>query len=842
VVQANKIRSQAILVIAFVLLSCCAASGLWLAGQKRKADAWVRHTFEVKDDLSDVRVGMLRAEVYRRSYASSGTDHARAGLDGIRAELPAAIRALSVTTSDNPPQRARAAALGRLAMTRLHDAAETIRLRDSGRSEEATAALDSAASARKTTAIVKLIGQIRGEEERLLAIRLKKAKDLERPIQGVLLSSGLLVLLLALLVMRERRHRLVDLHEANMRLQADIARREVAERELALLAANATDAVLRLDLEGSCIYASPSVEHVLGIQAAALNGRTMSAGIDPADIDELRTFHQLLVSGTIERGVITYRAIRGDDPTDTVWIEAHSGLVRDPVSGQPREVIASLRDISERKRLELELDGARARAEAAAKTKSSFLANMSHEIRTPMNGVLGFADLLLHGDISEEHRRYAQLIVDSGRAMMRLLNDILDLSKIEAGQMQVSPEAIDLRHALRNCVKLIQPAAAQKELALELDIDEALPECVLLDGLRLRQITLHLLGNAVKFTDAGRVTVRAGIVAGSDGRAFEVSVADTGIGISLDRQAAVFEQFTQAEQSTASRFGGTGLGLAISKQLATLMGGSLDLISEQGHGTTFTLRLPLLAATLGKAGPTPGLAGSSVHRPLRVLLAEDHDVNQELMTAMLAQLGHQNVIVANGLEALHATVAADRDGPAFDLVLMDMQMPVMDGVEATRKIRAAGITAARLPILALTATAYADDVAACRQAGMQAHLAKPVQLADLAAAIGKWTATPAKPAAATAPAFTISPALQARFDARKAELAAFARGLSGASDDDGVRQLAALLHKLAGSAAMFNQKALGARAAELEEKLEAAAPDERAALIGAVIASLEAAA
>jgi len=839
----NKIRSQAVLVIAFVLLSCCAGSGLWLAGQKQKADAWVRHTFQVKDHLSEVRIGLLRAEVFRRNYLLSGSAQARAGLDGVRRELPAAVRALAEVTADNPHQRVRIAALAQLATSRLAAARQTVELRDAGRDAEAEGILMNPASSRATAAIVTTTHEIGEEEARLLAIRLEHAKNLERPTQVVLLCSGLLVLLLALLVAHERRHRLRALSDANMQLEQDIARREVAESELALLAANATDAVLRIALDGRCTYASPSIGHVLGLTVEVVVGRPIAAGIDEVDREEMLMFHHLLVSGTIERGVITVRAERADEPGLRIWIEAHCGLVRDAITGEPREVIASLRDVTERKRLELELDTARARAEAAAKAKSSFLANMSHEIRTPMNGVLGFADLLLHGDVSDEQRRHAQLIVDSGKAMMRLLNDILDLSKIEAGQMQVSPEPIDLRHALRNCVKLIQPAASQKDLPLQVNIDDTLPECVLLDGLRLRQITLNLLGNAVKFTQTGRVSLRAGGVEGSDGKAFEVVVEDTGIGISPDRQAAVFEQFTQAEQSTARRFGGTGLGLAISKQLATLMGGSLDLTSREGVGTTFTLRLPLIEATSDKGEASGARVGVSAPRSLRVLLAEDHDVNQELMKAMLAQLGHRSIVVGDGLQALQAAVEADRGEEPIDVLLMDVQMPVMDGLEAARKIRAAGISAGRLPILALTANAYADDVAACLQAGMQAHVAKPVQLADLSEAINLWAAAPAAAASSPLP-FTISPALQARFDARRAELITFASSLSSASHlaDEDIEQLAALLHKLAGSAAMFNQKALGARAAELEQQLETASADERSSLVSAVVQSLQAAA
>jgi PAS domain S-box-containing protein len=839
----TRMKPQAVLVVALILLSCCAASGLWLATQKNRASGWVRHSFEVKEQLSKVRVSLLRAEVYRRSYL---LDDARAGstLAAISRELPRQLATLRYMTADNPAQRDFAAALERVATARLAEVAETIKLQDNNQGAEAAMVMGSARSHRTTAAIIRLIDRGAAEEQRLLARRLKEAEEFDQPILGALIFSALLVMLLGLLVHRERRERVLALGTANEQLQADIARREAAESELALLAANATDAVLRISLDGLCIYASPSVEQVLGFDRNLLLGRPLGTSVHPDDREEMLAFHHLLTSGKIERGVRTYRALHATDPGREIWIEAHSGLVRDTVTAEPCEIIASLRDVSGRKQLELQLESALDRAKTAVRAKSSFLANMSHEIRTPMNGVLGFADLLLNGDLPPSQRHQVQLIADSGKAMMRLLNDILDLSKIEAGQMEVSPEPIDVRHAMRNCIKLIQPAALQKGLQLHVEVDDALPVWVLLDGLRLRQITLNLLANAVKFTPAGHVRLHARVVEGSADAMFELTVEDTGIGIPQDRQAAVFEQFTQAEHSTVKQFGGTGLGLSISNQLASLMGGTLDLTSEEGVGTTFRLRLPLIEASPDKAAlPVTSAKGTAITH-LRVLLAEDHDVNQALMSAMLSRLGHQCVVVSDGLQAVDAATEADSLPDAkFDLVLMDMQMPVMDGLEATRRIRAAGITATQLPILALTANAYADDIAACLEAGMQAHLAKPVELAKLAAVIQQWGSVSA-PQVIAAPGFAISPALQARFEARTAELAAFATALAASEQvgNEQIEQLADMLHKLAGSAGMFDRQALGARAAELEEQLEAAVPSSRGGVVRAIVQALEKAA
>ncbi|GEM_PF-1105099 len=847
-------RSQWILVAALALLACSAGSGVWLFGQKKTADNWVRHTFQVTDNLSRVRILTLRAEVYRRGYLLTGDPEARKNVEALRKELPGEIAALEDMTDDNPRQRERVVHLAGLIGQRMLETEQTLALRGANRAAEATSLLASDANKQETARMLALIGQIRGEEQALLQKRLAHARGYEGPIQLAGLISGMLVLLLALLISRERRERVAVLREANRRLHDDIARREVVEAELALLAMNATDAVIRVDLEGLIIYASPSTEQVLGLEPERMLGKRIGIAVAPEHQAEMFEFHHLLSSGELERGVITYRTHRMDDPSRELWIEAHCGLVRDPVLSVPREIIASLRDVTRRKHLELELEAARERAEAAVQAKSSFLANMSHEIRTPMNGVLGFADLLLASELPPEQRRHAQLIVDSSRAMMRLLNDILDLSKIEAGQMQVNAERIDLRHALKGCLKLIEPAAAKKGLALDFDVDPALPRFVMADGLRLRQIALNLLGNAVKFTGEGKITLSARAATGDAGSSrIDIAVTDTGIGIPPDRHAAIFEQFVQAEQSTARRYGGTGLGLAISSRLAALMGGELGLRSAEGRGSIFTLCLPLVAAEDGDGDEATSRAPDRAIRPLQVLVAEDHDVNQLLMQEMLGRLGHRVTIVADGAHALEAATAADLQGHPFDLVLMDMQMPVLDGISAARAIRGAGIPARKLPILALTANAYADDVAACLEAGMQAHLAKPIQLNELADAIERWAAPasaepmPIAPAieppppllAEKAPAMTLSPALWAKFAERKAELLVAVETFTGGEQGDAEAEiLAGLLHKFAGSAGLFGEAALGSKASALEDALEAAAVGERKALVEAFLAEL----
>ena len=557
-----------------------------------------------------------------------------------------------------------------------------------------------------------------------------------------------------------------DITEAKAR-EAELAEKERENRRLALAASHATDSIVITRQDGAIDWANAAFAAQVGAGAEELVGRSIlefdTDEVDPEPLSRIMAAIEARRPVREQLRLMRGGAMRWHDVSITP-MEA---------SGEPYYEVTVERDISDLKAREAALADARRAAEAAAEAKARFLATMSHEIRTPMNGIIGTADLLAESPLDDDQRRLLRTIAMSSEALLRIINDILDLSKLEAERVEVASEPFAPAELAEVCAQLLRPLAERKGLDLALAVEDGARGRLLGDPGRLQQIVLNLLGNAIKFTEAGRVELRVGLFPsggnGGERRRLRIAVADTGIGIEPDRLEGVFDAFTQADGTITRRFGGTGLGLSISRKLTEAMGGALEAASTPGEGSTFTLEIELPPArdeaagdaeaaprlpeatpadALGRAGrddppmgapddPVPDPGAVALADAALVLLVEDNATNRFLAQRMLDGAGLRIAVAEDGAEGV---AAFERLAP--DLVIMDVSMPVMDGLEATRRIRA--IEAGRgsgpegggpCPILALTANAHSDDRARGEEAGVTAFLTKPIRKADLRAAV-----------------------------------------------------------------------------------------------------------
>ena len=471
-------------------------------------------------------------------------------------------------------------------------------------------------------------------------------------------------------------------------------------------------------------------ERTLGYAMAELEGRAMLEFVHPDDVVASEDQMLRVVAERDVKGFINRYRCRDGSYRHLEWRARQEGEF----------VYGVARDVSERIVLEAEMASARAEAEAANKAKSEFLANMSHEIRTPLNGVIGVAAALAQTELSPAQSEMVGLIQTSGHTLERVVSDVLDFSKIEAGRLEIEAQPFDLRSETDRLLEMYRLRADEKGLGLTVEYGEDASGWFCGDVVRIKQVLGNLVSNAIKFTAEGEVRasidVRAG--AGPDVAELVLKVRDTGIGIDEAFASRLFQRFSQADGSITRRFGGTGLGLSICQALVELMGGEIDATSAPGRGSCFRVRLPLRPLESPQPGQAPRRADpieAAGVQGLRVLLAEDHEINRRVVELILGPLGVALTTAVNGAEAVSACETG-----AFDLVLMDMQMPVMDGLAATRAIRlaeAARPGRARTPLIMLSANAMRQHREEALAAGADLHLAKPVTAASLLGAVGQ---------------------------------------------------------------------------------------------------------
>ncbi|THB67997.1 MAG: PAS domain S-box protein, partial [Desulfovibrio sp.] len=518
---------------------------------------------------------------------------------------------------------------------------------------------------------------------------------------------------------------LVTLSDSTARKQSESALKE-SETRYRELFENASDGIALFDDKHHILDVNPQFIRSMGYTREEMLGRSILEFIDPENLAATPSQMPRLLSGEtvlIERKFMTKQG----------------GLL--PLEVKLRQISPNLiqgmyRDVTERLRMAEAMIAAKEAAETANKAKSEFLATMSHEIRTPLNGILGMLQLTLGTALNQEQQQFVETATLSARSLQRILSDILDLSRIESGAVNISLEEFRLSDSIGPVIDAFREESTRKNVKLAWAMDPAMPEGLVGDPVRIRQILYNLVGNAVKYTEGGTVRLEAyplPVVPAADGVNIHFSVSDTGIGIPDDKMKHVFETFSQADGSYTRKYGGAGLGLSIVKRLVKIMGGSLAVASELGKGTEIHVTLPLgLGASVAEAQrayTAPGVIQPPQVKA-KVLLVEDEAVNRMAVQRMLERMGHTVACSRNGEEAVQAVGEG-----TYDVVIMDVQMPVMDGVEATKAIRAMDTSRSKVPIIALTAHAMAGDKEIFLQAGMNDYLSKPVDVGELERAV-----------------------------------------------------------------------------------------------------------
>lgn len=717
--------------------------------QSQQSSNWVSHTLEVIQSINQVDERLWRAESAQRGYLLTTNQTYLLERDQALASASAAVIATKNLTIDNQDQQRRVSALAKLLSERIslmHSNEELLQ----GLGVESVRARAAVGVGRAASAKVDDLTSTM-EQEELRLLKLRRLDEQHRHEKTVVDLLAALLISLAVLV------------PGYVGFVMQSRARDRAERKLSDMADNLPGAAYRArsasdgSARGGFEFVSASVEQVLGIRHESTLRDTNSFWGCVLE-EDIPAF-----IAAVETSTRTGESLRHDfrivkAQGETRWIRSSASVRKDSDGSYLWNGYWA--DITEQRQLETALQEAKEAAEAGNRAKSIFLATMSHEIRTPMNGVLGMLELLSLTSLDAGQRTTLEIVRESGKSLLRIIDDILDFSKIEAGKLEVRPAVASIASTVKAVSNIFSGIASSKCLDLKCSVDPQISPAVVVDPMRLRQILNNFLSNALKFTAKGGIEIKAELVGRADGRDHvRFSVTDTGIGISPEDQARLFQPFTQAASAITPRSGGTGLGLSICQRLAKMMGGSIQMLSAVGVGTTMILDLSLPIADPKALSADNAIAPSDSMRTTQmrrtapdvasaqsegtlVLLADDHPTNRSLLVRQINMLGYAAESAENGLEALDKWKSG-----RFSIVITDCNMPEMNGYELARRIRALESEngSKRIPIIACTANALGGEAEICFAAGMDDYLAKPAELNDLARKLDQWLPIAAVP-------------------------------------------------------------------------------------------------
>lgn len=710
--------SSAVIVWAAVLLSLLTYQHNIILNSEQM----VQHTHEVVRTSKELEADTQRLISKQRGYIITGDESFIQEYNEEKADILATIVEMAALTEDNPEQKERLLTLQSdfIALTDVLDA----RI-DAATEQGRFSTIDDATQVRAlSNSIYSTLMTMQEREDALLAER-RSIEEERKEHYGIMLYGGIIASIALILLLNAAMFR-----SNHRRVSAELESRAAHDR-FALAMKSTSDGVFDWDLEHNSIYYSPRFKQMLGYRDDELDNtiETLNQLIHPDDFNGVWEYiNQYLKSQLSEYSQIFRMKHRNGG---YIWVNSRARAIFNK-DGKAVRLIGAHTDITSIKEMEEKSKREKDDAVSANRAKSEFLANMSHEIRTPLNSIIGVSNILSKSKKLDEAQRHNLLrtLQNSSISLMDLINDILDFAKIESGELKIEEREFELAPLLEQIISIMSVKANEKGIAFKVDYNGLGYENHYGDELRLRQILLNLVGNAIKFTDKGSVTVTAT----HQGDYLQVEVQDTGIGISEEVQAKLFSKFEQGDSSVNRRYGGTGLGLAISQQLAHMMDGEITLSSTEGEGSTFTLSLPVRSSQTGEDEhftPQPRKrkkAASNAKYKGKVLIAEDYEGNIVVIKFLLDNMGIDYDIANNGAEA----VAMYKAQP-YPLVLMDVQMPEVDGFEATRQIRSHEKEAGVEPcaIIAMTAHALAGDSERCINAGMNDYLSKPLMEADI---------------------------------------------------------------------------------------------------------------